>query len=190
MSYVALIGSRSLPRSSASQVDFIVGSLLARGRFVGSGGALGADLFALQALVRRGRAACFGSVVMLPGGLSSAPSQSRSLLVHFVRRGGRVVVGPAPSHASRREFVAALFGRSSALVEGSVGVVGFVTGRSAGSWFTIRCAAERGLPVVVFPVEGHRGLRQLGGGRWVSVRCWAGAFRWVSGPASFERRLS
>ena len=184
MSYIAVVGSRSLPSSWSSRVDSVVACLLARGRFVGSGGAVGADLLALRSLVSRGRSACSGSVVFLPGGLGSAPSSCGSSLLRFVRLGGRVVVGPAAPRASRREFVSALFARSRSLVAGSAGVVAFVSGPSAGSWFTVSCAASLGLPVVVFPVEGPRSLRSLGPGRWVPLRCWAGAFRWV--PARLD----
>jgi predicted Rossmann fold nucleotide-binding protein DprA/Smf involved in DNA uptake len=179
MSYVSVVGSRVLPSSWASRVDSVVGCLLARGLFVGSGGARGADLFALRSLVRRGRGACSGSVVFLAGGLDSAPSVSAPWLARFVRLGGRVVVGPAPACAPRAEFVSALFARSRSLVSGSSGLVAFVSGRSAGSWFSVSCAAELGLPVVVFPVEGPGALRLLGPGRWVRLRSWPGAFRWV-----------
>jgi predicted Rossmann fold nucleotide-binding protein DprA/Smf involved in DNA uptake len=178
-SYIAVVGSRSLPGSWSSRVDSVVGSLLGRGLFVGSGGALGADLFALCSLVRRGRAACTGSVVFLPGPLGSAPSHCVQPLSRFVRLGGRVVVGPAPAHATKAEFVSALFARSRSLVSGSSGVVAFITGRSTGSWFSVHAAVALGLPAVVFPVEGPRSLRLLGAGRWVPLRCWAGAFRWV-----------
>ena len=179
MGYVAVVGSRSLPASWAPRVGEVVASLLGRGLFVGSGGAVGADLFALRYLVNRGSKACTGSVVHLPGGLGSAPSPCAPLLKQFVRQGGKVVVGPAPERASRQEFVSALFARSRALVAGSSGVVAFVSGRSAGSWFTVSCAAQLGLPVVVFPVQGQSSLRPLGAGRWVRLSSWSGAFRWV-----------
>jgi predicted Rossmann fold nucleotide-binding protein DprA/Smf involved in DNA uptake len=198
MSYVAVVGSRSLPSSWASRVDSVVGSLLARGLFVGSGGAMGADLFALRSLVRRGRAACAGSVVFLPGGLGLAPAACVPWLSRFVRVGGRVVVGPAPARPSRQEFLSALFARSRSLVSGPVGVVAFVSGRSAGSWFTVSCAVGLGLPVVVFPacaeasagrpVQGRASLRSLGSGRWVPVSSWAGAFRWVPACAGHADR--
>jgi predicted Rossmann fold nucleotide-binding protein DprA/Smf involved in DNA uptake len=187
MSYIAVVGSRSLAGSWASRVHEVVGSLLARGHFVGSGGALGADLFALRSLVQRGRSACCGSVVFLPGALGSAPASSVPFLSRFVHLGGRVVVGSAPARASRNEFVSALFARSRALVSGSAGVVAFVSGRSSGSWFTVSCAVERGLPVVVFPAEGSGSLRMLGAGRWVRLRCWPGAFRWVPARQDKER---
>jgi predicted Rossmann fold nucleotide-binding protein DprA/Smf involved in DNA uptake len=186
-SYVAVVGSRSLPASWSSRVDSVVDSLLARDRFVGSGGALGADLFALRSLVCRGRSACSGSVVFLPGELGSAPSACVPWLSRFASLGGRVVVGPAPAPAARPDFVSALFARSRSLVSSSSGVVAFVSGPSAGSWFSVECAAGLGLPAVVFPVEGPRALRSLGAGRWVRLRCWAGAFRWVPARLDKER---
>ena len=64
---VAVVGSRSLPASWAGTVSQVVSSLLARGCSVGSGGALGADLLALQAVVAAGPSACSGSRVFLPG---------------------------------------------------------------------------------------------------------------------------
>lgn len=181
MSYVAVVGSRCLPSIWSCRVDTVVASLLSRGRFVGSGGAVGADLFALCSLVRRGCSACSGSVVFLPGEPGSAPSSCVSWLSRFVGLGGRVVAGPAPARASRRDFVSALFARSRSLVSGSAGVVAFVSGPSSGTWFTVSCAVEAGLPVVVWPVAGPSGLRSLGAGRWVPVRSWSGAFRWASG---------
>ena len=198
MSYIAVVGSRSLPLSWRSRVSAVVSSLLARGLFVGSGGALGADLFALRALVLSGASACSGSVVFLPGRLEQAPRSCRSWLASFRRLGGRVVPGPARPGARRREFVSALFARTRRLVRGSRGVVAFVCGPSRGTWFTCSFAASLGLPVVVFPacaparrsggessagrpVQGPSSLQPLGPGRWVPLRCWSGAFRWVPG---------
>ncbi|MBW2000018.1 MAG: DNA-processing protein DprA [Deltaproteobacteria bacterium] len=55
MSLVAVVGSRSLPLSWRPRVSAVVSSLLNRGFSVVSGGALGADLFALRASRRRSR---------------------------------------------------------------------------------------------------------------------------------------
>jgi predicted Rossmann fold nucleotide-binding protein DprA/Smf involved in DNA uptake len=182
----AVVGSRSLPPSWAGRVSRVVSSLLARGCRVGSGGALGADLFALQALVRSGRSACTGSRVFLPASLAQAPAASRKALLKFQAAGGEVVSGPA-TQSGRREFISALFARSRSLVSASSGVVAFVSGRSAGTWFTVREAARRGLPVVVFPVEGARHLQSLGCGTWVPVQAWPGAFRWAPSVAVGSR---
>jgi len=183
---IAVVGSRSLDQSWLCRIDSIVGSLLSRGHSVSSGGALGADLFALRSLVGRGQSACSGSVVFLPGQIDCAPSACRSWLLRFSRLGGQVVPGPASFHSPRCDFISALFSRSVSLVRRSSGVVAFVSGRSAGSWFTCQEAAKIGLPVVVFPVEGPGGLRSLGSGQWVGLHSWDGAFRWV--PSNKEVR--
>lgn len=177
--YVAVIGSRSLPPAWASQVCMVVGCLSQRGFGVGTGGAIGADLFALRAVVASGSALCARSVVYLPGSVSQAPRACQPALASFAAAGGRVVEGPAKVGSSRRVFVSALFARSRALVAGSSGVVAFVSGPSRGTWYTCRLAARRGLPVVVFPVGGPRSLVSLGCGSWAPVGIWPGAFRWV-----------
>ena len=71
--FVAVVGARSLPASWAGRVVAVVRCLVGRGLGIGSGGALGADLFALGALVRAGRAACASSVIYLPGDASRVP---------------------------------------------------------------------------------------------------------------------
>lgn len=180
MSIIAVVGSRSLPVSWQSRVASVVSSLIARGHCVGSGGALGADLFALRCVVRAGRSACSGSVVFLPGSPASSPVVCQRWVSAFIQSGGQVVVGPARFGASPQEFVSALFSRTRQLVRHSRGVVAFISGRSSGSWFTCRFAVSLGLPVVVLPVEGPGALRSFGRGRWVPVRSWAGAYRWVS----------
>ncbi len=177
---VAVVGSRALPVSWAGRVSEVVQDLVRHGRSVGSGGALGADLFALQALLQLG--AVKGARVFLPGSVASA-----RLLQSFLEQGGKVVTGSAVPGCSRRDYVAALFARSQALVQASVGVVAFISGRSSGSWFTCQAAARLGRPVVVFPVEGPGALQSLGCGSWKPVRCWPGSWRWVPSVPAGQR---
>ena len=174
---VAVVGSRALPASWAGRVSQVVSSLVARGCSVGSGGALGADLFALQAVLRL--RAVEGARVFLPGSVSQAPAASAHLLQSFLGCGGEVISGPAVPGCSRQDYVAALFSRSQALVRASVGVVAFVVGQSPGTWFTCQCAARFGRSVVIFPLEGPRALRCLGCGSWQPLPCWPGSWRWV-----------
>jgi DNA processing protein len=174
---VAVVGSRALPASWAGRVSQVVSSLVARGCSVGSGGALGADFFALQAVLQLG--AVQGAQVFLPGSVSQAPAASAQLLQSFLSRGGEVILGSAVPGCSLRQYVAALFTRSEALVRASVGVVAFVSGQSRGTWFTCQCAARLGRSVVVFPVEGPRALHSLGCGSWQPLPCWPGSWRWV-----------
>src|SRR5215471_190291 len=64
---VAVVGARVLPGAWAHQVGEMVRFFAGRGWGVGSGGAQGADAYALHALLGGGRAACARSVVFLPG---------------------------------------------------------------------------------------------------------------------------
>ena len=52
--FVAVVGARALPKSWASQVGAVVGHFLERGWGIGSGGARGADQFALEAVLAAG----------------------------------------------------------------------------------------------------------------------------------------
>jgi predicted Rossmann fold nucleotide-binding protein DprA/Smf involved in DNA uptake len=175
---VAVIGSRSLPQSWAGRVATTVQQLLTRGCCIGSGGATGADLFALQAVLSHG--AGTRCTVFLPGGVGQAPGSCSGPLTQLSRSGGSVIPGSASVGCSRQQFIAALFARSSSLVQAAgSGVVAFISGASRGSWFTCRASASLGRPVVVFPVEGPKALQSLGCGSWVPVSAWPGAFRWV-----------
>jgi len=176
MSTWSVIGSRCLPSEWNSRVGDVVDLLLSRGHRICSGGAVGADLAVLRSLVRHGASACNGSSVFLPGDLSLAPPSCLPWLSRFAALGGEIVEGSASERSSRREVVAALLIRNCALVRASVGVVAFVSGRSAGSWFTIEQAIRRDLAMVVFPVDGPPGLHRFASGSWVPCRSLAGAY--------------
>lgn len=181
--YVAVVGSRSLPGSWASRVGVVVSYLLGRGWGVGSGGASGADFFALSAVVSAGASACSRSVVCSAwSSLASFRGSCLSVLSSFLSLGGSVVWGPVPSSCPRSVALRALFGRSRSLVRGSAGVVAFLWGRSAGSLSSVRLAVRWGLPCVVFVCGGGASLPSLPGGRWVrlSSGVFAGSYRWVS----------
>jgi hypothetical protein len=176
MSIWSVIGSRCLPGSWESRVGEVVDLLLSRGHRICSGGAVGADLTALRSLVLHGASACQGSSVFLPGDLSLAPPSCLPWLSRFAALGGEIVEGSASESSSRREVVAALLIRNCALVRASVGVIAFVSGCSAGSWFTVGQAIRRDLAVVVFPVDGPSSLHHFVGGSWVPCRSLAGAY--------------
>src|SRR5262249_49828273 len=155
--------------ASASQIAEVVRFFVARGWGIGSGGARGADQFALEAVVAAGAEACGRSVVFLPGAHSAAPGRALGV---FVARGGRVVPG---SGAGR----AALLGRSRRLAQASSGVVAFLWGPSRGSIFTVREAIRSGKPAAVVLAGGGAALPSFTGGRWAP--CAFGgvaAFRW------------
>ncbi len=179
MKLVAVVGSRKLPASWAGRVSQVVTDLFRRGCRIASGGALGADLFALQAVVRLGREACKGSQVFLPGSVMQAPSVSREWLLQFEALGGSIIQGSVAGRATARsEYVGALFGRTVKLVKASSGVVAFVSGPSKGTWFTCEQAARSGKQIVLFSADGPSSIHSLGCGHWKPVGCWQGAWRW------------
>lgn len=144
-----VVGSRSLPASFAPLVSSVVSVLLARGFRVASGGAVGADSFALAAVLQQGAAS--------RGVLFSAWS-SASGFPASVRPQVSLVWGPASPGVSRQQAVSALLGRNRRLVSASSVLVAFLFGSSRGSLYTVRQAVGRGIPVVVFLCGGGASL--------------------------------
>jgi hypothetical protein len=188
MKLVAVVGSRKLPASWAGRVSQVVTDLVRRDCRIGSGGAMGADLLALQAVVHLGREACEGSRMFLPGSVMQAPSVSREWLLRFEALGGSVIQGPVAGTATTRsEYVSALFGRTVELVNASSGVVAFLSGASKGTWFTCEHAARSGKHIVLFSADGVRSIHSLGCGCWKPVGAWQGAYRWETSVPVGER---
>jgi len=148
--FVAVVGARVLPEACAPQVSAAVGFLLGRGWGIGSGGARGADAYALGALVAAGGAACARSVVFLPG---AVPAQDRTLQA-FVAHGGRVVPGPGRGRL-------ALLARSRRLAREAAGVVAFLWGPSRGSVFTARATRWAARSVIRRPPQLGQNPRPL-----------------------------
>jgi hypothetical protein len=173
--FVAVVGARVLPEMVAPQVADAVRFFLSRGWGIGSGGARGADDYALTAVLAAGPSACARSVVFLPGAM---PGRSHSLHT-FVAHGGRVVPG-----AGAGRF--ALLGRSRRLARESAGVVAFLWGPSRGSVFTVREAVQAGKPAAVVLAGGGAVLPAFASGRWAPCRFGAvEGFRWQ--PEAPER---
>jgi hypothetical protein len=175
--FVAVVGARVLPEAAAPQVAAVVRFFLSRGWGIGSGGARGADAFALHTVLRAGSAACARSVVFLPG---ARPAGRGGSLRPFAARGGRVVAGAGAGRS-------ALLARSRRLAHASAGVVAFLWGPSRGSVFTVREAIRAGKPAAVVLAGGGAALPSFLGGAWVpcSIGPVAG-FRWVARPDEAE----
>jgi predicted Rossmann fold nucleotide-binding protein DprA/Smf involved in DNA uptake len=75
--FVAVVGARVLPEAVAPQVADVVRCFLSRGWGIGSGGARGADAYALNAVLVAGPSACARSVVFLPGPCRQRSKPSR-----------------------------------------------------------------------------------------------------------------
>jgi hypothetical protein len=168
--FVAVVGARVLPEAWASQVAAVVRFFVDHAWGIGTGGARGADQYALEAVVATGRAACGRSVVFLPGAVGAARTAA---LTAFQALGGRVVAG---SGAGR----AAPLGRSGRLARESSGVVAFLWGPARGSVYTVREAIRAGKPAAVVLAGGGAELPGFAGGRWVACAIGhVGAHRWV-----------
>jgi len=176
---IGVIGARALPDTYQEQVSAVVRFLLGRDYQIHSGGALGADLFALQAVIEQ--SAFSRTVVFSPWTSTSGfPVAVQRYIERFVSHSGRVDWGLVRPHSSRSLVVTGLLARNQRLVSASSGIVGFLYGESRGTTQTILQAIARGLRVVVFLCGDGAVLPQLGCGRWVQLRCagtcWAGAY--------------
>jgi len=152
-----VVGSRSLPASFSPLVFSVVSFFLARGFRVASGGALGADSFALSALLQQG-ASSLGVVFSAWSSSSGFPASVRPQVSQFLSSGGQVVWGAGSPGAPRQQAISALLGRNQHLVSACSVLVAFLFGPSRGSLFTVRQAVARGVPVVVFLCGGGTSL--------------------------------
>jgi len=176
---IGIVGARALPDSFREQVSDVVSYLLERAYQIHSGGALGADLFCLQALVEQrafSRGVIFSPWVSVPG----FPRAVQPYIEQFVAHSGRIDWGFVRPHSSRSLIVAGLLARNQRLVSASAGIVAFLYGESSGTTQTILRAIDRGLRVVVFLCGGGAVLPPLRRGRWIQLRCsvdcWQGAY--------------
>jgi len=150
---VGVVGSRSLPGPYSLLVHTVVSLLSAQGYGIASGGASGADAFALSSLLGRGiapRSVLFSAWLSISG----FPVAVRPQVYRFLASGGQVVWGSASPGAPRHQVVSALLGRNQRLVSSSSALVAFLHGESRGSLFTVRQAVARGIPVIVFLCGG------------------------------------
>jgi len=152
-----VIGSRSLPASFAPLVSRIISLLLSRGYSIVSGGAVGADSFALEAVIQQG-ASARGIIYSAWSSASGFPSSVQPQVFSFLASGGQVIWGPALPSQPRSAVVSALLGRNRRLVSTSSVIVAFLHGQSRGSLYTVRQAVEQGIPVIVFLCGGGASL--------------------------------
>jgi len=172
--FVAVVGARVLPEAWAPQVAAVVRFFVDHAWGLGTGGARGADHYALEAVVATGRPACARSVVFLPGTVGGARTAA---LTAFQALGGRVVPGIGAGRA-------ALLARSGRLARESSGV-----GPSCGAGAGGRCHRAGCYPGG--PAGGDAELPRFSGGQWVIGP--VAAHRWVpdaGDPDKPERRLT
>lgn len=179
---VAVAGSRALSPAGLALVQRVARVLVASGRSLSVGCAVGADAAALAA-VPPSAARCFAAFGPAPACAGAWRGSAAPAVAGFARAGGAVVwwAGGPMSVA----LPARLAARTAAVVgAASVScVVFFGSPSSRGSVLAASLAVGRGLPVFAFPV-GFVGsaLPSLGPGSWVPVNgrgVWGLAWRWV-----------
>jgi len=178
---IGIVGARALPRDFSEQISGIVSYLLQRGYQIHTGGAVGADEFALQAVISQRsieRCVIFSAWTSVDG----FPRSVIRYIDYFVSRGGRVDWGLVAPHSSRGHVITGLLARNTRLVRASFGIVAFMFGDSSGTRRTVLEAIRQRLRVVVFLCGGGAVLPELTSGRWVQLRCgiWEGAFMFRS----------
>ena len=173
---VGIVGARALPDSYREQIREVVSYLLEHSYLVHTGGAMGADQFALDALIELG--AISRGVLFTPWtGLEGFPRAVQRQVQYYTSHRGRVSWGSVPHRASRGTVIAGLLHRNERLVRASYGVVAFLHGESKGTSRTVREACRRGLRVVVF-LCGDAVLPEVSGS-WVQLSCdfpWSGVY--------------
>lgn len=151
--YIGVVGSRQLPAIYKDKVKEAVKQLLDKGYDIASGGAVGADNFALEAILELDSAP--RGIIFSPWQhIAQFPIPVRENIKRFVAEGGKVIWGDTPRYADRKAVVAGLLGRNVRLVSGAVGLIAFPFGDSRGTAFTLRQAQNKNIPVSIFQTGG------------------------------------
>lgn len=176
---IGVIGSRRLPMALAEQVGDVVEDLIGRNYHIASGGAVGADQFVIERLLRIGLSS--HCTVYTPWKTyESFPKPIQAMTRQFKDDGGHILWGMVFSNQSPGLVKANLLLRNQRIVEACYGTVAFIDAQSSGSVFTIRKTASKRMPLVVFPLNCP--LPQISFVKWVPLRCggcWEGGFKAV-----------
>ena len=162
--YTAIVGSRQFPPVAAGAVRDVAARILADpGAGIVSGGATGADHFAVRALLELGQPHR-GLIVTPWKEFEGFPYSIRADIERFAAGGGQIEWGSVPPSANRPEVIAGLFGRNVRLVRRAAALAAFPHGSCNGTAFTIRKALESGIPVTVYFWDSDTGtLKQAHG---------------------------
>lgn len=175
---VGIIGARALPPEYKEKVSAVTRYLSSKAYQIHLGGALGADQYALEALISAG-AVSKGVMFSAWSSVAGFPREVQKHIEYFAAHHGRVLWGLVPPHSSRSVAIAGLLSRNQRLVNASSGLVAFIYGESNGTKSTIKKAIERGLKVVVFLCGQEAVLPTIRSGKWVELRCgepWRGSY--------------
>ena len=176
---VGVIGSRHLPYQVAHQVGEITQDLITRKYHIATGGAIGADQFVIERLLRQGLSD--HCTVYSPWqNYAGFPVKVRAMMRQFKGYGGHILWGAVGGNEPHHVVKMGLLLRNQRLVDACYGLVAFIDGHSRGSLFTIKKAAQKRLTLVVFPHGCH--LPEIECVKWVPLRCggiWDGSFKAV-----------
>lgn len=175
---IAVAGSRVLPAAGSELVARVASDLAAGGASFIVGCCCGADAALLSSapgslppsLVRC--LAAFG-----PGGIGAGPFSAVAQVAKFASVGGSVQwwaggPGSTPLWVRLADRTRAVVGLANAGL-----VVFFASPKSRGSLLACRCALQRGLPVLAYPVGfSASDLPVLGSGSWVQAGVSVGYF--------------
>ena len=149
--YIGVIGSRNLPITYKPKVKEAVKQLLEKGYAIASGGAIGADNYALESLLELG--AANRGIIFSPWQFTSQfPLAVRENIKTFMRDGGKVIWGNTPPHAPYPAVASGLLSRNLRLVAGAAGLVAFPFGDSRGTSFSVRHAQQKNIPIRFFQI--------------------------------------
>jgi hypothetical protein len=152
--YIGIVGARKLPLESREKVRETVRKLLEAGYYIASGGAIGADDYALEEVIREGKS--FKGIVFAAWDhFSGFPNEVQEHIKEFARKGGKIEWGQVYPNAPRELVVAGLLARNRKLVEHVSGLVAFPYGESRGTRYTVNEAIKRGIPVKVMYPNGE-----------------------------------
>ncbi len=176
---VGVVGSRSLPYSLADKVGNIVHDLIYRKYHIATGGAIGADQFVIERIIRIGlldRCTVYSPWQNYAG----FPVKVRAMIRQFKDYGGHLLWGEVGGNEPQHLIKMGLLLRNQRLVSACYGLVAFIDGNSRGSIFTIQKAAQKRLTMVVFPHDCH--LPEIDIVKWVPLKCggvWDDGFKAV-----------
>lgn len=149
MKYIGIVGSRKLPADFRFHVREVVAHLLAKDCYLNSGGAMGADSYVVAAFLRMGKS-YRGVIYSAWSYFSGFPYSVRKDIGEFAKRGGRIDWGTVQPNPTRQEVVDGLLRRNRKLAENSDALIAYLYGKSRGTMYTIKEAARKNIPIVVF----------------------------------------
>ena len=176
---VGVIGSRRLPYLQANNVGSIVEDLIKRDYHIATGGAIGADQYVIEHLLRQGLSNHCTTYTPWQN-YAGFPIKVRAMMRQFKSYGGHLLWGAVGGNEPHHIVKMGLLLRNQRLVDACYGLVAFIDSHSRGSLFTIKKATEKRLTVVVFPFDCD--LPEINYVKWVPLKCggiWDGSFKAV-----------